>query len=318
MVKKCIRLMRSSSTVEAFSAGPRVFRTFHALVNRDIPGASVYQPLPDAVRCGEASILEASRATTAAPTYFRAAQVEAVAETFIDGGVGANNPTYHAWREVVSQICQPENTVPDASKLLVVSVGAGYEVPAPARWSWSPFQWMPSPVKKLTATEETHQCMKAKYNNTQMYYRLNVTGGRDTTAGKLAAIELDAIRTGDMSTTDFIDQQMEIFFNEPAGLSLQRKMKALARVLVKNRRERASTRGPASRHKERFSRCTLYRCFKTSCIGSWGQGTAYSNFKHAFLTKEAMMEHLITDHGAGDEQMVISCRVPPKQEWGPW
>lgn len=64
---------------------------------------------------------DVGRSTSAAPTYFPAAEIEnckGESYVFIDGGVFANNPSYYALREA-------KKRYPEAQKYLVVSLGTG-------------------------------------------------------------------------------------------------------------------------------------------------------------------------------------------------
>jgi len=65
------------------------------------------------------------RATSAAPTYFEAAQIESlngIAYPLIDGGIFANNPALCAYSEVRNM--HPELT---AEKMMIISLGTGSE-----------------------------------------------------------------------------------------------------------------------------------------------------------------------------------------------
>jgi patatin-like phospholipase/acyl hydrolase len=62
-----------------------------------------------------------ARATSAAPTFFSAARIKSLTRkkyTFIDGGVVANNPTYHAYKLAHNELWKGQ-------KLHIISLGTG-------------------------------------------------------------------------------------------------------------------------------------------------------------------------------------------------
>jgi uncharacterized protein len=74
-------------------------------------------------------IREVARATSAAPTYFEPAKVEASGPVdyyaLVDGGVFANNPGMCAYVEATSILKEKGSASPDESTVLVVSLGTG-------------------------------------------------------------------------------------------------------------------------------------------------------------------------------------------------
>ncbi|KAJ9633405.1 hypothetical protein H2204_006955 [Knufia peltigerae] len=301
------------------SAGPRIFRTFHAHLDESMPGDS-YLPMNDAVECGQASILEASRATTAAPFKFDPQAINGA--TFIDGGAGTNNPSYRAWREVMSQIMS--NRRDDTPSILIVSIGTGFDDQERPRSPWSLVKKWSSVMKEVTETEKTHEFM-CKNMDPNNYFRLNFKG-------ELGAIKLDAIETNGQKTTDFIDNLIswertadantDNDIDRPVGRDqmdgLLEKMDRLAEKLVNNRRQRAT----ASSHSKRFENCNVYVCREIdgNCRQFPFDVSKYEHYSSVFLTSDEMREHLRTEHDivAADDQTIESCVRIPRNGSGPW
>ncbi|CAH0025888.1 unnamed protein product [Clonostachys rhizophaga] len=88
-------------------------------------------PVMNPGRANNLPIWKVARATSAAPLYFEALVTDPGTEIqgrkkFLDGGLGANNPTFIALREVL-QITNPAN--PHQAKCLLVSIGTGLARP---------------------------------------------------------------------------------------------------------------------------------------------------------------------------------------------
>lgn len=266
------------------------------------------------LECGQASILEASRATTAAPFKFDSQAINGA--TFIDGGAGTNNPSYRAWREVMSQIMS--NRRDDNPSILIVSIGTGFDDQERPRSLWS------SVKKEVTETEKTHKLMCEKMDNNN-YFRLNFKG-------ELGAIKLDAIETNGQKTTDFIDNLIRWERTADANIDndidrlvgwdqidgLLEKMDRLAEKLVNNRRQRAT----ASSHSKRFENCNVYVCreINGNCRQFPFDVSKYEHYSSVFLTSDEMREHLKNKHGivAADDQKIESCVRIPRNGSGPW
>lgn len=82
---------------------------------------------------------EAARATSAAPTYFEPAQIQAAGQelALIDGGVFVNNPAMSAYSEA-------RRLFPDETCFLVVSLGTGQltrAIPFKEAKDWGKVQW---------------------------------------------------------------------------------------------------------------------------------------------------------------------------------
>ncbi|MEM6299340.1 MAG: patatin-like phospholipase family protein [Bacteroidota bacterium] len=73
-------------------------------------------------------VRDVARATSAAPTYFEAANfhsLSGVGYTLVDGGIFANNPTLCAYSSVRQIDFGEEKTFPNAAEMLIFSLGTG-------------------------------------------------------------------------------------------------------------------------------------------------------------------------------------------------
>ena len=128
------------------------------------------------------TIVEAARATSAAPTFFRSVEIvgdEGLPETFIDGGMLANNP-------VKFVLGQAEEIFPNSNIDYVLSLGTGEPSVIKINVHDSPFKrFLPTNiilVKALveiaTDCESTADEVERKFSDTPgVYYRLNVNRG---------------------------------------------------------------------------------------------------------------------------------------------
>jgi predicted acylesterase/phospholipase RssA len=124
----------------------------------------------------DCKIWEASRATSAAPTFFKRIEIGSVGmeEQFIDGGMGCNNPT--------AQVVEEAKIVfPNQHISLIVSIGTGHAttiaIPKPG-WFQKvlPLDVITSLKQIATDCEKTAQQM-AKTQSDQIYFRFNVQQG---------------------------------------------------------------------------------------------------------------------------------------------
>lgn len=126
-------------------------------------------------------IWEAARATTAAPTFFKAANVlmtGGITETFIDGGFGCNNPSMEMIKEFQYNFGL---TINDFD--CVVSIGTGasprVELPPPNWWQGIVPTNLINVLRNIsTSCENMHQFMLSHFDNrNDVYFRFNVTHG---------------------------------------------------------------------------------------------------------------------------------------------
>ncbi|KAA8909949.1 acyl transferase/acyl hydrolase/lysophospholipase [Sphaerosporella brunnea] len=131
------------------------------------------------------SIVEAVRATSAAPTFFKPMRISNSTETkyFVDGGLGHNNPILHLIEEA-------EMMYPSAEIGCIVSLGTGVqqglklaaEGTVRTNMLWLPF--FGKLAAKLdaalvaaalaTSSEHIHRFAESKFRGTGIYYRFNV------------------------------------------------------------------------------------------------------------------------------------------------
>lgn len=87
-------------------------------------------------------VRDVARATSAAPTYFEAANIESLSGVnypLVDGGVFANNPTLCAYSSARQVKFEEEKDLPSAGEMLIFSLGTGssdksYEFERVAKW----------------------------------------------------------------------------------------------------------------------------------------------------------------------------------------
>ena len=130
---------------------------------------------------------DVARATSAAPTYFEAANIESlsgVSYPLVDGGVFANNPALCAYSEVRNARKDPK-----AADMLIVSLGTGgenrpYEY-ATAK-SWGKVSWVRPVIDIMMAgaAETTHYTVTRMFsavNQPDQYSRIQPANLNDAT-----------------------------------------------------------------------------------------------------------------------------------------
>lgn len=127
---------------------------------------------------GDFYVKDACRATSAAPTFFEAAQVKSlsgVSYALVDGGVFANNPTLCAYSEVRNA---EEN--PKAKDMFILSIGTGSQhtsYPYKKAKNWGAIGWIRPVIDIMMAgaseTTDYHlQKMYSAVNAPENYLRL--------------------------------------------------------------------------------------------------------------------------------------------------
>jgi len=146
------------------------FRSFdHPRRHNNPPSELEFFPGPasDSIK-----IYEAALATAAAPTFFDKAKIENT--LYMDGGLGANNPSIHAYNEA----CQMHTDSPP-EVALVVSIGTGKAKPL-RRFGKGLFE-RPALLRYMrqviTESENSHIGMLTATRNGPPYYRFNVEDG---------------------------------------------------------------------------------------------------------------------------------------------
>lgn len=232
-------------------------------------------------------IWKVARATSAAPTYFKAVKLKEDDEKFefIDGGFGANNPSLEAYRSV-KQLSRGD---PEAVSTLV-SIGTGKNLEAeenPSAGYRLYLRYANAAIKWASQSESVHENVLETTHGRAEYYRLNVEHGLgkmklDTWKGKKGEETLDWIRA---KTEDYLN-------TEVAKTQIHKSAQHLVRI----RRERASQ--PNSDHWERFCHGVDYACCKEGCT----IGERYKD-------EQELVRHLKRDHnmerGDQDIQLLI-------------
>ncbi len=122
-------------------------------------------------------IKDAIRASTAAPSYFEPVKIPNRG-TFIDGGMGANNPAMCAYVEVV-KLLKRENKDVNNVRIAVVSLGAG-QLREPYRYEqlrrWHGLNWLFGPILNILfeANNSTVQYQLKQLLSDKDYYRFQL------------------------------------------------------------------------------------------------------------------------------------------------
>ncbi|ERF74884.1 hypothetical protein EPUS_09291 [Endocarpon pusillum Z07020] len=122
-------------------------------------------------------IWEATRATSAAPSFFDPIKIGDYDEEFTDGGTGANNPVRTLWIEAKNTLLGPGEAL-EKNLNLLVSIGTG--VP-----SLKPFgnslleiaKTLKSMATETEATAESFHRGHSELDDNSQYFRFNVTKG---------------------------------------------------------------------------------------------------------------------------------------------
>lgn len=157
---------------------PYLFRTYKNLhKSKDVNGKALDRN-PDLAH--DIPIWQVARATSAAPTYFKAAKIDGL--EYLDGGFGSNNPS----TEICDEVRRMNNNA-KACVGVVLSVGTGKNSKV-SRWRRSK-TWMPASryinflnfAKAWASQSETQHTdmIKDQRNFGFKYYRLNVETGFD-------------------------------------------------------------------------------------------------------------------------------------------
>lgn len=191
-------------------------------------------------------IWQAARATSAAPTYFKTIGIDGY--TFMDGGIGTNNPCNEAWLEAhgmhelnCTSRCRFEGNrhkhEPCRAKSggvgIVVSIGTGRGdhqsiFTTKGRITQS-IKAALRGVQEMTNPEETHRAMDLIAERVDLKYsRFNVDTG------------LENVKMDDVDQMEYIEDITKRWLDE--GTPARRKLKLTARDLVNHRRARCPKR----------------------------------------------------------------------------
>lgn len=171
-----------------------------------------------------------ARATTAAPTYFKATQIND--ERFVDGGYGHNNPTSRTFKEI-EQI-HGEGTI-----ALTISIGTGRptKISPIAKKNSGLIKRYRQMIKYIVATttdsERVHEHVKSMTSGRCTYERLNVDGG----PGGINIGEWRVHKKENM-TLKTIREQTSAYLEQS---EVRIRVEKIAKMLVRNRQERSRT-----------------------------------------------------------------------------
>lgn len=194
-------------------------------------------------------IWKVARATSAAPSYFKAIQMDENDKNskYIDGGFGANNPS----EEGCQSVQQLSNNQPGAINEFV-SIGTGKKNEHGGKGFLLPLRYARQAIKMATDSERVHGSMlHSSERDRYQYSRFNVEHGLekiklDTWKGKQ---KLERIST---KTTEYLETE-----------DVARRIDELAKSLVQIRRKRAGQSN--SDHWARFCHGVEYLCCVEEC-----------------------------------------------------
>lgn len=117
-------------------------------------------------------VKDAARATSAAPTYFEAANIKnEIGSSFalVDGGLFANNPAMVAYSEVRSMTFDQKVDYPSAKDMMIVSVGTGSQsksYPFDKVKDWGQIQWVKPVIEIMMSgsSSTTHYHLEKIYD----------------------------------------------------------------------------------------------------------------------------------------------------------
>lgn len=232
-------------------------------------------------------IWEVARATSAAPTYFKAALLKdpenpAHFEEFSDGGPRNNNPAEVAYNEILRKEKWYEGVNNQHPIHLFLSIGTGQSPSKSKRLKqklslWNHFRSRRSILTRLTNAltdpddVDEDARLRMEGDAKRPYFRW--TGGANIAQLKLDCWR-DAKKPEDVSTQQFIEESTRKYV---AHAEVQKEIKRCARELVEHRRNRVHDLDRWTR----FTHCTLLHC-------------PYCSRKEN--TRSLLKEHIETDH----------------------
>ena len=236
-------------------------------------------------------IWQVARATTAATGYFQPMTIGDI--DFVDGALGCNNPTVEAFHEVM----QMHNGNREAVHLLL-SIGTGQsEITRIGRGRVGRMlQAGKAAVGVLTGTEETHRTMTeiAAAIESLTYRRFNVPKALGVGQMRMDVWNDTVRQRIEEQTTRYLDGPHE---NQKGSQTEDDRLRDIAKMLVKARRDRAATRRwPVSTSQVRY-RCTIEKC---------------NNGQKVRNTFDEMWTHIATEHG--DKGTAIASRSKAPRE----
>lgn len=227
-------------------------------------------------------VWEVARATSAAPSYFKAFDIEEGNEKseLIDGGFGANNPTEEAYRSVR----QLYGNDPQAVSVLVsVGTGKNLEHGGNPKGGYRLYlKYVNAAAKWATDSEKTHETVSDITRDNVDYFRLNVEHG----IGKMKLDEWKGKKGRE--TLGLIRAKTEAYLTSPEA---QEDLDASARHLVEVRRRRSN----GSDHElwERFCHGVEYACCHDKC----------PNGGKRYRKRRELRSHIVKVHNIDDARV---------------
>jgi patatin-like phospholipase/acyl hydrolase len=214
-----------------------------------------------------------ARATSAAPTYFKAVKVGN--RKLGDGGLGCNNPAWEAYNEVQDMHNSDDNAI-----ALLVSIGTGESYIR----RFTQVEGFSEALQTLRAAKglatDTHRVdenlRKITRKRKDSYFRFNADS-------RLGAIKLDSWKKAKGSRPSTVDEIQRITEEYLSIEKVATDIDRVAEILVQNRRMRSKT----DKWEERLYGLK-WRCFVENCPE--GQRAR---------RKFELEEHLMFDHGYG-------------------
>jgi len=233
---------------------------FRSYIHPVVPG-HFYALNPDNIGC-EMEIVQVARATSAAPGYFKAFQLDESDHTFMDGGVKANNPSALAWTEAIRMARLQDSSI-TAGKAIgcFISIGTGksrYRIfGQKGENSLSKYRrMMQAQGKIITDTDPAHKEVQAlAHETTTPYFRFNVTEGlQDVKLDEWKQMRRKVINNDTnqaekkrMSTLEYLQLATETYLDSRERIipiasgpevSMKDEIKRCAEILVNYRRAR--------------------------------------------------------------------------------
>lgn len=251
--------------------------------NADRAESPAYRPLnPSSAHT--VPIWQVARATSAAPTYFES--IKLGNEKHLDGGMGANNPSLHTLREVVSK----HGHAPDRVPALFVSIGCGKRTAPNEAQHEVNVQVEPAAIDRgrrkqgLKKWAELGRGWKDFLTDTEgpigfdgwnnLCDLLKVPRCRFNVEGQMTRIPLDCWIPS--TSNGGILERIRIEIDNYLSMdSTQGKLEAMARELVNIRHRRARTV-----RWERFATEFIYRCSSEECQQHPSTYKSREEFRH--------------------------------------
>ena len=175
----------------------------------------------DALNNIPASICEAARATSAATSFFEPVTIGPRGRRFVDGALGANNPSDQLWNEAQNLWCKDEQIELGDLLKCFVSIGTGNPGSMPiAKGSLRFFS--ETLVGIATQTEDTAKLFVGRHRRlyeTKRYFRFNVQQGLQN----VGLEEYKAAGLIDAATAEYMDGQEVKSAAEECALNLKQK-----------------------------------------------------------------------------------------------